>query len=148
MLIAGVVVTNDLLRSRINSGWMLTFLATGVGTSATGFGFLPVVRLIDSHYVGIVSLIVLALAILGLYVFRLAGAWRWIFALGVVTAFYFDVLVTIAQAFKKVPALRELAPTASTEPAFVIAQTIALAIFIWIGVTAFRQFRPRTSARA
>jgi hypothetical protein len=131
-----------LLYSRINSGWVLIFLATGVGTSVTGFGFLPIARVIDSHYVAIISLIILALAILGLYAFRLAGAWRWIFALGVVAAFYFDVLVAIAQAFKKVPALRALAPTASTEPAFVVAQTIALVIFIWIGVKAYRQFRP------
>jgi hypothetical protein len=38
-----------------------------------------------------------------------------------------------------VPALG--APTASNEPPFLIAQTILLAIFIWLCVKAVRQFR-------
>jgi hypothetical protein len=142
MLVAGFVVVKDLLHSHMDSTWIAVFLVTGVLTSATGFGF-PFSRLGDSHYVGILSLILLGLAILGLYVFRLAGAWRWIFALSVVLAFYFDALVAIAQLFKKVPALG--APTASNEPQFVAAQLILLAIIIWVCVKAFRQFRPATA---
>jgi hypothetical protein len=84
-------------------------------------------------------LIVLAGAILGLYVFKLAGAWRWIFALSVVLAFYTDALVTIAQLFKKVPALG--APTASNEPQFVAAQVLLLAIIVWLCVKAVKRFR-------
>jgi hypothetical protein len=138
MLGTGFVVVKDLLRSQIDPAWTAVFLASGVLTSATGFGF-PFDRLGESHYVGIVSLIVLALAILGLYVFKLAGAWRWIFALSVVMAFYFDALVAIAQLFKKVPVLG--APTASSEPQFVAAQLILLAIIVWLCVKAVRQFR-------
>ena len=81
MLVAGFVVARDLLRSQIARGWMAVFLVTGVLTSATGFGF-PFDRFIESHYVGLASLIVLAAAIVGLYVFRLSGPWRWIFARG------------------------------------------------------------------
>jgi hypothetical protein len=139
MLVAGFVVVKDLLGSRIDPTWMAVFLLTGVLTSATGFGF-PFDRLIDSHFVGIASLVILALAILGLYVFKLAGAWRWIFALSVVLAFYFDALVGIAQLFKKVPALG--APTASNEPQFIVAQVILLAVIVWLCVKAYRQFRP------
>jgi len=138
MLVAGFVVVKDLLRSHIDPTWMGVFLVTGVLTSATGFGF-PFTRLIESHYVGIVSLVLLAAAILGLYVFKLAGPWRWIFALSVMLAFYFDALVAIAQLFRKVPSLG--APTASNEPPFLIAQTILLAIIIWLSVKAVRQFR-------
>ena len=138
MLVAGFVVVKDLLRSHVDGAWMAVFLATGVLTSATGFGF-PFDRLTESHYTGIVSLVVLALAILGLYLFKLAGPWRWIFALSVVLAFYFDALVAIAQLFKKVPALD--APSASTEPQFVAAQLALLAIFIWLCVKAVRRFR-------
>ena len=75
---------------------MAVFLITGVLTNVTGFGF-PFDRLTESHYTAIYLLIVLAAAILGLYVFKLAGPWRWIFALSVVLAFYTDALVTIAQ---------------------------------------------------
>ncbi len=139
MLVAGYVVVRDLLRSHVDKTWMAVFLITGVLTNVTGFGF-PFDRFTESHYTAIVSLIALAAVILALYVFKLAGPWRWIFALGAVLAFYTDALVTIAQIFKKVPALG--APTASNEPQFVVAQLILLAIIIWLCVKAYRQFRP------
>src|SRR5262245_16398691 len=139
MLIAGFVVVKDLLRSHIDRTWMAVFLITGVLTSATGFGF-PSPRFFESHYVGMVSLVILALAILGLYVFKLAGAWRWIFAPSVVLAFSFAGLGAMAQLFRKVPALG--APTATNEPPFVAAQLLLLAIIIWLCVKTYRQFRP------
>ncbi|MBX9777067.1 MAG: hypothetical protein K2Y71_22030 [Xanthobacteraceae bacterium] len=139
MLVAGFVVVKDLLRSHIDNTWMAVFLISGVLTNVTGFGF-PFSRFTESHYTAIVSLIFLAGAFLGLYVFKLAGAWRWIFAISAVLAFYTDALVTIAQIFKKIPALG--APTASTEPQFIAAQLLLLAIVVWLCVKAFRQFRP------
>ena len=141
MLVAGYVVVRDLLRSHVDNTWVVVFLVSGVLTNVTGFGF-PFDRFTESHYTAIVSLIALAAVILGLYVFKLAGPWRWIFALGAVLAFYTDALVTIAQIFKKVPALG--APTASNEPQFVVAQLVLLAIIVWLGVKAYRQFRPTT----
>jgi hypothetical protein len=139
MLVSGFVVVRDLPRSHIDHTWLAVFLISGVLTNVTGFGF-PFDRLTESHYTGIASLIALAVVIVALYVFKLAGAWRWIFALAAVFAFYTDALVFIAQIFKKVPALG--APTASNEPQFVAAQLILLAVIIWLGVRAFRQFRP------
>jgi hypothetical protein len=139
MLVAGFVVVKDLFRSHVDKSWMAVFLISGVLTNVTGFGF-PFDRFTESHYTAIFSLIVLAGAILGLYVFKLAGAWRWIFALSVVLAFYTDALVAIAQLFKKVPALG--APTASSEPPFVAAQLVLLAIIIWLCVKAYQRFRP------
>ncbi|MGH8515571.1 MAG: hypothetical protein ACREV8_16840 [Gammaproteobacteria bacterium] len=141
MLVAGYVVVRDLFRSHVDKTWMAVLLISGVLTNVTGFGF-PFDRFTESHYTAIVSLIALAAVILALYVFKLAGPWRWIFALGAVLAFYTDALVTIAQIFKKVPALG--APTASNEPQFVIAQLILLAVIIWLCVKAYRQFRPAT----
>ena len=139
MLVAGFVVVKDLFHSRVNAGWMAVFLISGVLTNVTGFGF-PFSRFTESHYTAIISLVVLAGAILGLYVFKLAGPWRWIFALSVVLTFYTDALVAIAQLFKKVPALG--APTASNEPQFVAAQLVLLAIIIWLCVKAYREFQP------
>ena len=139
MLVAGFVVVKDLFHSRVNAAWMAVFLISGVLTNVTGFGF-PFSRFTESHYTAIISLVVLAGAILGLYVFNLAGPWRWIFALSVVLAFYTDALVAITQLFKKVPALG--APTASSEPQFVAAQLVLLAIIIWLCVKAYREFRP------
>jgi hypothetical protein len=139
MLVAGFVVVKDLLRSHIDNIWMAVFLISGVLTNVTGFGF-PLSRFTESHYTAIFSLIVLAGAFLALYVFKLAGAWRWIFAISAVLAFYTDALVTIAQIFKKVPALG--APSASNEPQFIAAQLLLLALTIWLCVKAYRGFRP------
>ena len=139
MLVAGYVVVRDLFRSHIDNTWMAVFLISGVLTNVTGFGF-PFSRFTESHYTAIFSLIVLAAAFLALYVFKLAGAWRWVFAISAVLAFYTDALVTIAQIFKKIPALG--APTASSEPQFVITQLLLLAITIWLCVKAYRGFRP------
>jgi hypothetical protein len=139
MLVAGFVVVKDLLRSHIDNIWMAVFLISGVLTNVTGFGF-PFSRFTESHYTAIFSLIVLAGAFLALYVFKLAGAWRWIFAISAVLAFYTDALVTIAQIFKKVPALG--APSASNEPQFIAAQLLLLALTIWLCVKAYRGFRP------
>jgi hypothetical protein len=139
MLVAGFIVVKDLLRSHVDKIWLAVFVISGVLTNVTGFGF-PFSRLTESHFTAIFSLIVLAGVILGFYVFKLAGPWRWIFAISAVLAFYTDALVTIAQIFKKVPALG--APTASNEPQFVATQLLLLAIIIWLCVKAYRQFRP------
>jgi hypothetical protein len=139
MLVAGFIVVKDLLRSHVDKTWLAVFVISGVLTNVTGFGF-PFSRLNESHFTAIFSLIVLVGVILGFYVFKLAGAWRWIFAISAVLAFYTDALVTVAQIFKKVPALG--APSASTEPQFVATQLLLLAIIIWLCVKAYRQFRP------
>src|SRR6202035_635033 len=72
---SGFVVVYGLLTSKRLDGWTALFLSTTVATSVTGFMF-PVQHCLPSHGVGIVSLIVLAFAILARYRFRLAGGWR------------------------------------------------------------------------
>jgi hypothetical protein len=52
-----------------------------------------------------------------------------------------NCFVAVVQAFEKVPFLESLAPT-QTEPPFVIAQVILLALFIWLGIAALRKFHP------
>lgn len=139
-LVAGIFVMIGLLGSKTLDGWTALFLATAVATSATGFGF-PFDHFLPSHWVGVISLVVLALAILGRYVFHFAGAWRWVYAVGVVLALYLDVFVAIVQAFLKIPALTPLAPTQS-EPPFAIAQGVALVIFVVLAIAAARKFHP------
>jgi hypothetical protein len=119
-----IVVLGMFSSSRLN-GWTALFLASTVLTSVTGF-FFPFERLLPSHIVGVLSLIVLAIAILGLYVYRLAGPWRWLYVAGAVVALYFNVFVGVVQAFLKIPILNSLAPTQSELP-FVVAQLAVLA---------------------
>src|SRR5262249_49375857 len=79
-LIAGAVVMSMLINNRRPDLWTVTFLLTMIATDVTGFGF-PFTKLLPSHYTGILSLVMLALALLAQYVFRFAGAWRWIYAI-------------------------------------------------------------------
>lgn len=52
-------------------------------------GFLvPVEHLLPSHVIGILSLVVLGVAIVARYAVHLAGAWRWIYVVCAVLALY------------------------------------------------------------
>jgi len=142
---AGFVVMFGLIARRPLPGWTVLFLATTVATSVTGFGF-PVDRLLPSHIVGILSLPVLALAILALYGFHLRGIWRWIYVLCAALALYFNVFVGVVQAFRRIPALHTLAPQ-QTEPPFVITQLLVLAAFVLLTVVAAKRFRGAAALR-
>ena len=143
---SGIVVLFGMLGARRLDGLTAIFLATTVLTSATGFLF-PHDRLLPSHIVGIISLVALALAILALYVYGLEGSWRWIYVATAVVALYLNVFVAVVQAFQKLPALHSLAPTQS-EPPFLIAQAVVLAIFVVLGGIALKAFRPQAGALA
>jgi hypothetical protein len=114
------------------------FLTTTVLTSVTGFGF-PFDHLLPSHILGIISLVVLAIAIPARYFFHLAGSWRWIYVVGASMALYLNVFMLIAQLFTKVPALKALAPTQS-EPPFLVAQILVLLIFVGLTILAAKRF--------
>jgi hypothetical protein len=120
----------------------LAFLVTMIATDVTGF-FLPATKLLPSHITGIISLVVLALALAAHYAFHYAGAWRWIYAVAMGIAIYLNFFVLITQLFLKVPALHALAPNApdNPEPPFLIAQVTVLAIFIWLIWKAVKNFR-------
>ena len=136
----GLVVLFGMLANKTRCNWTAAFLVTTVLTSVTGFGF-PFSQLLPSHIVGIISLAVLAKAILARYAFKLAGAWRWIYVVCAVLALYLNCFVGVVQAFVKIPALNALAPTQG-EPPFLIAQTGLLIVFIVLGFLAVRKFRP------
>jgi hypothetical protein len=94
-----------------------------------------------------VSLVVLIIAIVALYGYRLARSWRWIYVVSALVALYLNVFVLVAQAFQKVAILNALAPTQS-DPGFIIAQLIVLAVFVVLGIRAVRRFHPEANASA
>src|SRR5271169_4445325 len=59
----GIIVFLGFIGDAPLPGLTALFLSTTVLTSATGFGFLPITKLLPSHIVGIISLVVLAIAI-------------------------------------------------------------------------------------
>jgi hypothetical protein len=137
-ILSGFAVIYGLLNANRLDGATTVFLSTTVLTSATGFLF-PVDHLLPSHVVGIISLVVLGVAVAARYMFHLAGVWRGIYVVCAVLALYLNVFVLVVQAFLKVPALHELAP-GGNEPPFLIAQLIVMAVFIALGVLAWRRF--------
>jgi len=138
-ILSGFVVAYGLLGAKRLDGWTAVFLATTVATSVTGF-LLPADRFLPSHGVGIVSLLVLPIAIFAFYGRRLARPWRWIYVVTAMTALYLNVFVLVVQLFLKVPAVNALDPTQSGPP-FLTAQSAVLALFVVVTVVAAKRFR-------
>jgi len=143
-IVSGIIVLFGMFGGQRMIGMTALFLLTTILTSVTGFMF-PSHGFTPAQGVGIISLVVLAAAVLGLYIFHLGGAWRWIYVVCAVLALYFNCFVLVVQSFQKLPFLSALAPTQS-EPPFQIAQGIVLVLFIIAGVVAVRRFHPGPAA--
>jgi hypothetical protein len=137
-IVSGFVVLFGMFNAKRLDRWTALFLITTALTSLTGFGF-PFHGLLPAHKLGILSLVVLAIAVLARYVLHLSGHWRWIYVVTAQLALYFNVFVLVVQAFEKVPALKRLAPTQSEAP-FLIAQLVVLAAFVAVTIAAVRRF--------
>lgn len=141
-IVSGFVVLFGLFGSHRMPAMTALFLITTILTSATGFLF-PVGQLLPSHIVGIISLIVLAIACVALYVMKLSGAWRWIYTLTALIALYLNVFVLVIQSFLKIGPLHALAPSVPpSEPPFAVVQGIVLVFFVVAIIGAVRRFRP------
>src|SRR3954465_5012131 len=142
---AGFVVMAGMLGSRQMPGWTAAFLLLTILTSATGFLLPPLVsdKLLPSHIIGALSLVLLAIACFALYGQKLSGAWRWIFVLTALLAQYLNVFVLVIQSFLKIGPLHALAPSIPpSEPPFAVLQGIVLVFFIVFVIGAVRRFKP------
>lgn len=136
---SGFVVAYGLITAKRLDGWTSIFLWTTAMTSVTGF-MLPADRILPSHIVGAMSLVVLAIAFYARYSRQLAGFWRLIYVVTAMLALYLNVFVLVAQLFMKVPELKAMAPTQS-EPPFALAQAVVLLFFVALAITAAIRFR-------
>jgi len=141
-IVSGYVVIGGMLQAQRLPRMTAFFLITTVLTSATGFLF-PFVKLLPSHILAVLSLIVLAIALYALYSRQLAGRWRAAYVVTAIIAQYFNVFVLIVQAFQKLPPLKALAPT-QTEPPFAIVQAVNLVAFLVLGYLATKRFQPES----
>jgi hypothetical protein len=138
-IVAGLVVVYGLLTAQWLHAWTALFLATTVLTSVTGFP-LPPYGFDPPRAVGVISLVLLVVAIAALYVFRLQGAWRWIYVATAMAALYLNCFVAVVQSFQKLAFLQPLAPTQS-EPPFLVAQIAVLVAFVTLGIVAAKRFK-------
>jgi len=138
-LFTGFVLLYLMLKGKHARGWASVFLVTTIATSITGFMFN--IPFGPPDVIGVISLVVLLVALVALYRFQLRGRWRWIYVASAATALYLNVFVGVVQAFQKVTFFHSLAPT-QAEPPFAIAQGIVLVGFIALGIVAARRFHP------
>ena len=120
---ADVVLFGLLSSKRLNS-WTALFLLTTVLTSVTGFLF-PFTHITRAS-------------------FHMVGKWRRIYVVTAMIAEYLNVFILVVQAFEKVPALHAMAPTQS-EPPFLVAQLVVMALFIVLTIFAVKKFHPEPS---
>jgi hypothetical protein len=141
-IVAGLVVMFGMLGSQRKPGLTAIFLLFKILTSATGFLF-PFTQLLPSHMIGILSLVLLAIACIALYAMGLAGSWRWIYVVTALLSLYFNVFVLVIQSFLKIPALTAVAPgNPPSGPVFAVVQGVVLVFFVLMIIGAWRRFRP------
>ena len=139
-LASGVVAVGAMLQDKRPGPWTAIFLASTVLTSVTGFLFHSA-KIGPPHILGVLSLIVLALALVALYAMHLKGVWRPVYVISAVLALYFNAFVGVVQAFVKIEFLKALAPTGS-EPPFLVAQLVVLVLFVLLAFLATKRFHP------
>src|SRR5580704_17343125 len=140
---SGIIVMFGLLVSNRMPGMTAIFLLSTILTSATGFLIPPLLteKLLPSHMVGILSLVLLAIACIALYAMKLSGAWRWIYVVTAMASLYLNVFVLVIQSFLKVPALTALAPgNPPSGPVFGVIQGLVL-VFVIVTIGAVKRFR-------
>ncbi len=144
-IVAGLIVMFKMLGSDRTPGLTAIFLLFTILTSATGFVIPPLLsdKLLPSHIIGILSLVLLAIACVALYGAKLSGMWRWIYVVTALVSLYLNVFVLVIQSFLKVPALSAIAPgNPPAGPVFAIVQGIVLVFFAVVTIGAVRRFRP------
>ena len=141
-IFSGLVVALGMCRGARLPGWTALFLRTTILTSATGFLFHSA-SFGPPHVIGVISLVVLAVALVALYGNHLIGRARWLYVAAAILALYLNVFVGVVQAFQKIPFLHALAPTQQSAP-FVVAQVLVLGFFVAVSVAALKHFPART----
>jgi len=135
----GFIVAFGMIGARRLPAMNAVFLATTALISLTGFLF-PFKGVTPGIVIGILSVLLLIVAVVALYSKQLSGGWRGTYVITAMLAQYFNFFVLIVQSFEKVPSLHALAPTGSEGP-FKIVQLLTLLLFVALTVVAFKRFR-------
>ena len=133
-LVSGLVALFGFFFGRFLRLWTFVFLAFTIATSVTGF-FFPFKGITPGIILGVVSLIVLAVAIAA---YR--KHWTKTFIITCAAAEFFNVLVFIVQSFQKLSPLHMFAPK-GTEPVVAACQLLALVFFVILATLDIRRRR-------
>jgi len=133
-ILAGLVVVYGFVAGLKLPAWNWVFLVFTLLTSVTGF-FFPFHGITPGIVVGVISLVVLAVAVLAW-----KKGWSKTYIVTATIAEFFNVLVLIVQSFEKIAPLHELAPK-GTEPITNVAKLAALVLFVVLAWVAIRRGR-------
>lgn len=136
-IIAGLAFFAALTGGRWLSLINALFLAFTILTSATGFLFPP--KPIGPPFIfGVVSLVVLAIALYALYGRKLSGGWRRLYLVTALFAQWLNMVVLVVQSYQKIPTLHALAPTGG-EPAVLATQAVVALLILYAGWATLRR---------
>ena len=141
-IVAGLIVMFGMVGSNRQPGLTAIFLIFTILTSVTGFMF-PFNGVTPGIVVGILSIILLAIACIALYAMHLADAWRPIYVVTALASLYLNVFVLGVQSFLKIPVLHELAPgNPPAGPVFAAVQGVVLVFFVVMIFRDWRRLKP------
>jgi len=151
VIASGFIVVFGLIGSHRLPKLTALFWLTTVLTSITGFMFFlaptQAKMITPAAGTGIVATVVFLIALFALYARHLYGKWRWIYVIATVISLYLNVFVLIVQSFEKIKLINPAAPmvgppfAAPTDFQFAVAQSVALVIFVMLGLVAAIRFR-------
>ncbi len=133
-IFTGLVVVYGFLVGAKLPAWNWVFLVFTILTSVTGF-FFPFHGITPGIVLGVISLVVLAVALLAL-----RKKWTKTYIVTATIAEFLNVLVLIVQSFEKVAPLHALAPK-GTEPITTVVKVLALCLFVALGWVAVKRAR-------
>ena len=131
---SGLAVVYGFVAGQRLPTWNAVFLVFTILTSVTGF-FFPFHGIDPAIVVGVISLVVLAVAVLAWN-----KKWTKTYIVTATIAEFFNVLVLIVQSFMKIAPLHALAPK-GTEPITNVAKLVALVLFVVLAWVAIRRGR-------
>ena len=144
-IVTGLIVLFGLFKSQSMPGMTAIFLITTILTNATGFMF-PFEKLLPSHIIAILSLVLLAIACVALYSMKLSGAWRSIYVITAITSLYLNIFVLVIQSFLKIGSCmrwrRACRRASRPSPSFRASCSCSLLSLV---IAAVRRYRPALS---
>lgn len=140
----GLLVLGQMMAGQYCRALTGLFLAFTVLTSATGFLFHQSgAQPTPAQLTGVISLILLAVALYALYGRKLGGGWRTAYVITGTLALWLNMAILVIQTFIKIPALHALDPgNPPAGPLFAATQGTVLVAFVAAGWISVRRFRP------
>jgi hypothetical protein len=103
----------------------------------------PNLTLTPAVITGIISSIVLAIALYAFYGKHMSGRWRATYIVTAIVALWLNSFVLVVQTFQKIGFFNRFAPTQS-EPPFLVAQLALLGLIVVLAFLSVRRFKPAT----